>query len=84
MVATEGAGFRWRDEEPGGLASIMWFTQAVTDEDPTVREAARVRVLQYNEDDVRATLALREWFDRLDAGTQQRADQERASTFTAR
>ncbi|MEZ5087094.1 MAG: TM0106 family RecB-like putative nuclease [Tessaracoccus sp.] len=84
VVATEGAGFRWRDEEPGGLASIMWFTQAVTDEDPTVREAARVRVLQYNEDDVRATLALREWFDRLDAGTQQRADQERASTFTAR
>lgn len=67
VVATEGAGFHWRDEEPGGLASITWFTQASTDPDPAVRDAAKLRLLQYNEDDVRATLALREWFDRLDA-----------------
>ncbi|MDF1487066.1 TM0106 family RecB-like putative nuclease [Tessaracoccus caeni] len=67
VVATEGAGFHWRDEEPGGLASIAWFTQAISDPDPAVREAARIRVMQYNEDDVRATLALREWFDHIDA-----------------
>lgn len=67
VVATEGAGFRWRDEQAGGLASIAWFTQASTDPDPAIRESARRRLLQYNEDDVRATLALRDWFDRLDA-----------------
>lgn len=60
-VAMHGAGFRWRDEEPGGLASQAWFTTAVSDPDESARAAARRRVLEYNEDDVRATWAVREW-----------------------
>lgn len=60
-VAVHGAGFSWRDEEPGGLASQSWFMAAVTDPDEGVRAAARRRVLEYNEDDVRATWAVREW-----------------------
>ncbi|MDO4783613.1 MAG: TM0106 family RecB-like putative nuclease [Propionibacteriaceae bacterium] len=60
-VAHAGAGFSWRDDDPGGLNSQAWFNDAVHADDPAEREAARVRVLEYNEDDVRATLALREW-----------------------
>lgn len=63
VVATRGAGFAWRDEEPGGLQSQTWFANAVDDHD----DASRVRVLEYNEDDVRATLQLRHWLARLDA-----------------
>lgn len=55
------AGFRWRDDDPGGLNSQVWFAEAVHDPDPARREQARVRVLEYNEDDVLATHALRAW-----------------------
>ncbi len=68
VVASRGAAFEWRDEEPGGLASQTWFSEAVAGGTPEERDAARVRVLQYNEDDVRATLAVRRWLTGLDAG----------------
>lgn len=60
-VVSAVTGFAWRDEEPGGLNSQLWFAAAVGDPDPDVRESARVRVLEYNEDDVRATWHLRRW-----------------------
>ncbi len=60
-VAATTAGFAWRDDDPGGLNSQRWFDEAVHAEAPTVREEARRRVLDYNEDDVRATAALRAW-----------------------
>ena len=66
VVASKGAGFRWRDEEPGGLASQTWFTSSVDGADETVRSASRQRVLDYNEDDVRATRAVRAWLTGLD------------------
>ncbi|WP_084635230.1 TM0106 family RecB-like putative nuclease [Propionicicella superfundia] len=59
-VAHSGPGFRWRDPEPGGLNSQSWFRAAVHGP-ATGREAARRRVLAYNEDDVRATWHLRRW-----------------------
>jgi predicted RecB family nuclease len=55
-VATEGADFHWRDEDPGGLQSQDWLDQARAGD----ADAAR-RILAYNEDDVRATLAVRNW-----------------------
>ena len=55
------AGFRWRDDDPGGLNSQRWFADAVHALDPEVRESARRRVLEYNEDDVLATWTLRAW-----------------------
>lgn len=68
VVASRGAGFEWRDEDPGGLNSQSWFHDAVHGETLPERETARTRVLEYNEDDVRATWAVREWLDRLDQG----------------
>lgn len=60
VVAHSGAGFSWRDDTPGGLNSQAWFAEAVHGPD-AARADARRRVLDYNEDDVRATLALRDW-----------------------
>ena len=67
IVATRGAGFSWRDEEPGGLASQTWFKDAVDHQSESARDKARERVLEYNEDDVRATLAVRNWLTAFDA-----------------
>lgn len=57
-------GFAWRDVDPGGENSMAWYRLA-TDPDPTFdREPAdgmKTRILEYNEDDVLATLALRRW-----------------------
>lgn len=60
-VAMLGAGFAWRDEDPGGLQSQAWLVESQAADDPDIRAAAISRVLTYNEDDVRATLAVREW-----------------------
>jgi predicted RecB family nuclease len=65
VVASAGAGFHWRDEDPGGLNSMRWFEDAVHAPSAELREQARTRVLQYNEDDVRATWQLRHWLRSL-------------------
>jgi predicted RecB family nuclease len=54
-------GFSWRDDDPGGLNSQLWFAEAVHGETAEVRARARRRVLEYNEDDVTATSQLRAW-----------------------
>jgi predicted RecB family nuclease len=59
------AGFTWRGEEGGGALAMVRYAEAVgdTDPDPEVGAGARRWILEYNEDDVRATAALREWLD---------------------
>lgn len=47
-------GFNWRDIHPSGAASIEWFHRWVEGNDAAIRE----RILQYNEDDCRATRVL--------------------------
>ena len=47
-------GFAWRDTHPSGAASIEWFDRWVTTRDVGVRQ----RILDYNEDDCRATRVL--------------------------
>jgi predicted RecB family nuclease len=54
-------GFRWRDDDPGGLNSQLWFADAVHGDTAEVRAGARRRVLEYNEDDVTATSQVRSW-----------------------
>jgi predicted RecB family nuclease len=58
------ADFSWRDAEAGGDTSMLWYEQGMTAVDEVTRVAARDRVLAYNEDDVRATAALRDWLTR--------------------
>jgi predicted RecB family nuclease len=54
------AGFGWRDAEASGEASMAWYREAVGYEgEPDSTQ--RTRILAYNEDDVLATKALREW-----------------------
>lgn len=47
-------GFSWRDMHPSGAASIEWFHRWVETGDPKIRQ----RILDYNEDDCRATRVL--------------------------
>lgn len=44
-------GFRWRDAEPSGAASIEWFRRWLESKDAAVRR----RIEEYNEDDCVAT-----------------------------
>ncbi len=61
-VLARFAGFDWRDDDAGGEASMAWYREAVGLDGPGDGDPAqRTRVLEYNEDDVRATKALREW-----------------------
>lgn len=66
FVAATGAiaGFAWRDPEAGGDTSMLWYREAVGATDPSRREAGRKRLLAYNEDDVIATLTVRDWLAR--------------------
>ena len=54
-------GFSWRDTHPSGAASIEWFHQWVEMRDPAIRQ----RILDYNEDDCRATRVVRDALDSL-------------------
>ena len=65
VVASAGAGFAWRDADPGGLNSMRWFNDAIGADSAEDRERARTRVLEYNEDDVRATWHVRRWLRSL-------------------
>ena len=58
------ARFMWRDEDPSGSASVVWYKHA-TDPDEPDQEGWRKRILDYNEDDVCATECLLDWAGRF-------------------
>ncbi|TVT50629.1 TM0106 family RecB-like putative nuclease [Amycolatopsis rhizosphaerae] len=60
-VVAPVAGFTWRDPEAGGEASMRWYRAAVGMDGGEPDPGQRDRLLRYNEDDVLATKALREW-----------------------
>ena len=62
-TAAKLAGFEWRDEDGGGGLAMVRYAEATGDPDAEARAAARRWILEYNEDDVLATAALREWLD---------------------
>jgi predicted RecB family nuclease len=55
------AGFRWRDPEASGENSMRWYRAAVGMDGAGPDDVQRLRLLEYNEDDVSATKALRLW-----------------------
>lgn len=57
------AGFAYRDEAPSGEESMVWYRRAVSTDPEDDPSAYRDRLLRYNEDDVRATRAVRDWLD---------------------
>jgi predicted RecB family nuclease len=61
-VVARATGFSWRAEDAGGEASMAWYRRATEDPDPAVRASFQRKILEYNEDDVAATLHLRSWF----------------------
>jgi predicted RecB family nuclease len=55
------AGFTWRDREASGENSMRWYRAAVGMDGAGPDAGQRRRLLEYNEDDVLATRALRRW-----------------------
>jgi predicted RecB family nuclease len=47
-------GFAWRDTDPSGASSIEWFNRWIETGDTAIKQ----RILDYNEDDCRATRVL--------------------------
>lgn len=60
------AGFAWRDPEAGGENSMRWYRVAVGMDGGEPDQAQRRRLLEYNEDDVLATMTLRGWMSSED------------------
>lgn len=56
-------GFVWRDDDPGGLQSEIWF-EGLQEGDQEMQP----RILEYNEDDVRAQAAVRSFVRSNDSG----------------
>jgi predicted RecB family nuclease len=53
-------GFAWRDPDPSGVNSIVWYNDFLAD--PSRREVM-TRILHYNEDDCRAMVAVKRYFE---------------------
>lgn len=49
-------GFKWRDESPSGALSIQWFNDYVKTKNPDMMK----RIIEYNEDDCKAMLILKD------------------------
>ena len=53
-------GFKWRDVDPSGANSIAWYNDYLKD---STREDILGRIVEYNEDDCRAMVAVKDYFD---------------------
>ncbi len=53
-------GFQWRTEGASGVESIRWYHEWLARGDRALLE----RIVQYNEDDVRATRLLKDWLSK--------------------
>mgnify|MGYP001291413310 CR=1 FL=1 len=53
-------GFRWRDVDPSGVNSISWYSKHLEDPED---ESWLQRIVLYNEDDCRAMVAVKEFFE---------------------
>lgn len=56
-------GFHWRDPDPSGANSIAWYNEFLAHPD---QEELLTRILHYNEDDCRAMLAVKRFFETYD------------------
>jgi uncharacterized protein len=56
-------GFTWRDETPSGALSIQWYNKFLETNDTAILN----RILEYNEDDCKATMILKDALVRLNS-----------------
>jgi len=49
-------GFKWRDKTPSGALSIQWFNEYLETKEAAILQ----RILEYNEDDCKATMVLKD------------------------
>ena len=56
-------GFSWRDADPGGANSIAWYNDYLSD--PDNKQDVLQRILDYNEDDCKAMVAVKSYFKSL-------------------
>ena len=54
-------GFSWRDETPSGALSIKWFNDYIKKKDDETLK----RILEYNEDDCKATMVVKDGIEKL-------------------
>ncbi len=52
-------GFAWRASDAGGAESVVWYNDYLETKDNKILK----KILDYNEDDVRATLFVKEWLE---------------------
>jgi len=52
-------GFHWRADDASGANSVLWFEDWLVSKKPALLQ----KIMEYNEDDVRATWKLKEWID---------------------
>lgn len=57
-------GFKWRDESPSGALSIQWFNKYLE----TRGQKDLQRILDYNEDDCKATMVLKDALEKMSKG----------------
>ncbi|MFQ5995904.1 MAG: TM0106 family RecB-like putative nuclease [Acidiferrobacterales bacterium] len=58
-------GFKWRDPDPSGANSIAWYNEYL--KDPSQQDILQ-RIISYNEDDCRAMIAIKEYFEAYTQG----------------
>ena len=54
-------GFKWRDKSPSGAESILWYNEYLQSKEKEVLQ----RIIDYNEDDCRATMVVKRALERL-------------------
>ena len=60
-------GYKWSDPSAGGAESVVWYSEWLKTKNLPDRQAGNKilkKLLQYNEDDVRATLLIKEWLEK--------------------
>lgn len=50
-------GYKWRSDDASGVNSVLWFEEWLASKTPKLIQ----KILEYNEDDVRATFKLQRW-----------------------
>jgi predicted RecB family nuclease len=53
-------GFAWQAEDAGGAESVVWYNEWLEKNDNKIKD----KIIKYNEDDVRATLFVKEWLEK--------------------